>query len=31
LWKVQVYDATQTTPLGEMEFTVALGDKGITN
>jgi hypothetical protein len=31
LWKVQVYDATQTKPLGEMEFTVALDDKGITN
>ena len=30
LWKVQVYDATQTKALGEMEFTVALSDKGIT-
>jgi hypothetical protein len=30
LWKVQVYDATQTMPLGEMAFTLALSDKGIT-
>jgi len=31
LWKVQVYDAAETNALGEMEFTIALGDKGITN
>jgi Protein of unknown function (DUF2914) len=31
LWKVQVYDATQTNPLGEMQFTLALDDKGITD
>jgi len=30
LWKIQVYDVTQTKALGEMEFTVALSDKGIT-
>src|SRR5262249_52992591 len=29
LWKVQVYDAMQTNPLGELQFTVALGDNGI--
>ena len=27
-WKVQVYDATQTKPLGEMAFTVGVADKG---
>jgi len=31
LWKVQVYDATQTNALGEMQFTLALGDNGITD
>jgi len=31
LWKVQVYDATQTNALGEMQFTLALSDKGITD
>jgi len=31
LWKVQVYDGTQTKALGEMEFIVAPADKGITN
>jgi hypothetical protein len=34
LWKVQVYDSTETKPLGEMEFTVAPTvppDKGVTN
>jgi len=30
LWKVQVYDSMQPTCLGEMEFTLALSDKGIT-
>ena len=30
LWRVQVYDATRTNALGEMVFTVALSDKGIT-
>ena len=30
LWKVRVYDAAQTNALGEMEFTVALSDNGIT-
>ena len=27
-WKVQVYDATQAKPLGEMAFTVGTADKG---
>ena len=31
LWKVQVYDAEETKALGEMEFTLALSDKGITD
>jgi len=30
-WKVQVYEASQTTPLGEMGFTVGVPDNGITN
>ena len=28
-WKVQVYDVTQTEPLGEMTFTVGSSDKGL--
>ena len=28
-WKVQVYDATQTKPLGEMVFTLGAADKGL--
>jgi Protein of unknown function (DUF2914) len=31
LWKVQIYDGTQSKALGEMEFTLALPDKGIIN
>src|SRR5262249_25380890 len=31
LWKVQVYEATQMNPLGELQFTVAFSDKGITD
>ena len=32
LWKVQVYNATETNALGEMEFTVVTSDiKGITD
>ncbi|HSU89642.1 MAG TPA: DUF2914 domain-containing protein [Terriglobia bacterium] len=27
-WKVQVYDATRTKPLGEMAFTLGAADKG---
>jgi len=30
-WKVQVYDATQTNALGEMEFALVPPEKGITN
>jgi Protein of unknown function (DUF2914) len=30
-WKVQVYDATTTAPLGELQFTVGVPDRGITN
>jgi len=29
LWKVQVYDATQMNPLGEIQFTLAPTDDGI--
>jgi len=31
LWRVQVYDATDVNPLGEMQFTVAFSVKGITD
>jgi hypothetical protein len=31
LWKVQVYEATEMNPLGELQFTVAFSDKGITD
>ncbi|PYS23993.1 MAG: hypothetical protein DMG11_24830 [Acidobacteria bacterium] len=30
-WKVQVYDSTNLSPLGEMTFAVTPSDKGITN
>ena len=31
LWKVQIYDGTQSKALGEIEFTLALPDQGINN
>ena len=30
-WKVQVYDSTNLSPLGEMTFAVTPSDKGVTN
>jgi len=30
-WKVQVYDSTSSTPLGEMTFTLTVSDRGISN
>ena len=30
-WKVQVYESTTTAPLGELQFTVGVADRGVTN
>lgn len=30
-WKVQIYDGSNLSPLGEMKFTVSTADHGITN